>query len=256
MNTEGLIQQFEKFDTNRLDKYKELISSKNNGKIFPPYIPHIGSNYGEYKLMMYGMAQSISEPWPSLINKSNSEKVRQMYDAPTYNDICIAPYEVMLSIAGVYIYAKHQNAIESFDEIHNYIAATNYYKFSFSDDGNDVNPDSDLQSPETYWEENDKLSMSELGLLEPSVVLSFNGRHNNVIKKQGINFIKINDPSWILQGAGGHLKEGDSWYRVIKQVGANKLVESYLEQISGKYAGKKDAIKIYLLKYYSDWTST
>ncbi len=44
MNIERLILQFEQFDTKNLDKYKELISSKYNEEIFPPYIPHIGNS--------------------------------------------------------------------------------------------------------------------------------------------------------------------------------------------------------------------
>lgn len=259
MNTEELIQQFEEFDTKQLNEYKDLISSKNNGKTFPPYIPHIGSAYSKYRLMMYGMAQSIDRPWDALINKSKAEKVKQLYDALGYNNIWIAPYKVMLAVAGIFIYARHQDAIYSFDDIHNSIAATNYYKFSLADNGNDVNPDNDLskhQSPELYWEENDKLSISELRLLKPSIVLSFNGRHNNVIKKQGLNFIKINDPSWILQGGSGVLKQSGRWFRKIDDDTAHQLVDSYLKQIDEKYTGKKEAIKIYLMKYYSDWKST
>ena len=259
MSIENLIKQFENFDTEQLSEYKDLISSKNDGVIFPPYIPHIGSDYGKYGIMMYGMAQSIDKPWSSLINKSKIEKVKQLYDTVNYNNIWIAPYKVMLAIAGIYIYARHQDSIDSFDDIHNSIAATNYYKFSFSNNGKDVNPNTDLskyQSPELYWEENDKLSIAELSLLKPSIVLSFNGRHNNVIKEQGVSFIKINDPSWILQGGSGVLTQNGSWFRQIDDDTVHQLVTSYLNQIDEKYAGKKEAIQIYLMKYYSDWKST
>jgi len=259
MNAEELVHQFKESDTTQLNDYKDLISSKNNGEIFPPYIPHIGSDYSKYRLMMYGMAQSIDKPWDSLINKTKTEKVRQLYDVSDYNNMWIAPYKIMLAVAGIYIYAKHQDAINLFSDIHNSIAVTNYYKFSLSVNGNDVNPDSDLikhQSPKLYWEENDKLSILELAMLKPSIVLSFNGRHNNVIKKRGFNFIKINDPSWILQGGSGVLSQNGSWYRKVEDEVAHQLVDSYLQQIDNKYTGKKEAIRIYLLKYYKDWKST
>ena len=69
-------------------------------------------------------------------------------------------------------------------------------------------------------------------------------------------FIKINDPSWILQGGGGHLKVSGSWYRDLDGSGVHKIIESYLEQIDDKYATKTDAVRIYLLRYYSDWVNT
>jgi hypothetical protein len=256
MNVERLIQQFELFDTKSLDLFNALISSKQNEEIFPPYIPHIGNEYDKYKIMMYGMAQSISEPWDSLINMSRKEKVRQLYDAPTYRNIWIAPYKVMLSIAGMYVYANHGVSMEHLDDIHNCVSATNYYKFSLSKSGNDVNPDKDLSKhlpPDSYWKANDKLSMLELELLNPVVIISFNGRHNEEINQAGFNLIEINDPSWILQGGSGVLKETGRWYRKVDEPAVHRLVDSYLKQIDDKYSGKRDAVKIYLLKYYDGW---
>ena len=158
MDIEKLIQKFESFDTGLLREYEELLSSKHDGVIFPPYIPHIGSDYTKYNLMMYGMAQSFDKPWNDLINKTRIEKIRQLYDVEDYNNIWIAPYKVMLAVAGIYIYARYGEVIDSFVNIHNSIAATNYYKFSLSDKGNDVNPNSGLVkyiAPELYWKEND-----------------------------------------------------------------------------------------------------
>jgi len=259
MNIEELVNEFETFNTEQISDYKDLLSTKINEKIFPPYIPHIGKKYKKYNLMMYGMAQSIAEPWDTLKIKNKSEKVKQLYDAIDYKNIWIAPYKVMLALAGVYIYATHNNSIDSFNDIHNSIAATNYYKFSFSENGKDINPNSDLEkykSPELYWNENDRLSKIELQFLKPAIVLSFNGRHNKIIKEAGFNFIKINDPSWILQGGGGVLKKNGSWDRKIDDDGIHILVDKYLEQIDGKYTSKRDAIRIYLMKYYADWKNT
>lgn len=259
MDIERLICHFEQFDTKRCDEFNELISSKHNGEIFPPYIPHIGKDYDKYKIMMYGMAQSISSPWTSLVNMSRKEKVCQLYDAKTYKDIWIAPYKVMLSIAGIYLYAKYGTPTQILDDIHNYVSATNYYKFSLSKSGNDINPNNDLSKllpPNIYWDANDELSMIELEFLKPSVILSFHGRHNGVIRRAEYNIIEINDPSWILQGGSGVLKESGSWYKKTDDPKVHQLVDSYLGQIDDQYSCKKDAIKIYLLKYYNDWKNT
>jgi hypothetical protein len=104
---DNLIDFFEEYDTDVLAPYHELISTKDKGgNIFPPYIPHVGSDYDKYKIVMYGMAQNVSEPWDSLLNKTRRGKVRQMLDAGEYDNIWIAPYKVMLALAGLYIYAK------------------------------------------------------------------------------------------------------------------------------------------------------
>ncbi len=92
MNIENLIQSFSQFDTSKLRNYQALISSKDDKKIFPPYVPHVGNRYEKYGLLMYGMAQSITNTPYDLINKSKNHITRQMYDAPTYNNIQIAPY--------------------------------------------------------------------------------------------------------------------------------------------------------------------
>jgi len=259
MNIDKLIRKFEEYDTDKLSAYRSMLATQNNGEIFPPYIPHIGVDYSTYNLMMYGMAQSMDKPWSELINKNKIEKIKQLHDAVDYNDIWIAPYKVMLAVAGIYIYAKYNKAIDSFVDIHKTIAASNYYKFSLSNEGKDINPNSDWKEKidqELYWKENDYLSSFELKELKPSVVLSFNGRHSNIIKKQGFNVIKINDPSWILRGGSGVLKQHGSWFKEVDNDTVNYLVKSYIKQIDSKYTGKREAIKIYLLKYYSDWKNT
>ncbi|WP_194664310.1 hypothetical protein [Vibrio anguillarum] len=255
----NLVKAFEAYDTKRLSSYQELISTKDEfGNIYPPYVPHVGRDYEKYRILMYGMAQNISTPWESLRNKSHREKVRQMLDAYGYENIWIAPYKVMLALSGLYIYARYGNPIYGFEEIHQSIAVTNYYKFSLNN-GADINPDQKLsgyQCPELYWSENDSLAQKEIVTLKPNTIVSFNGRHNSVLKNSEGSFIKINDPSWVLQGGGGHLKKEGSWYRECSDKVAIALVNAYLDQIDEKYAGKKEALKIYLLKYYSDWNCT
>ncbi|HAT8493273.1 TPA: hypothetical protein RQK84_004380 [Vibrio vulnificus] len=255
----NLIKAFEEYDTEQLSSYRKLISTKDEfGSIYPPYVPHVGQDYEKYKILMYGMAQNISIPWDSLRNKSHHEKVRQMLDAHGYENIWIAPYKVMLALSGLYIYARYGVPIYAFEEIHQSIAVTNYYKFSLND-GSDINPDQKLsghQCPKLYWSENDRLAQKEIDTLKPNTILSFRGRHNALLENSQSTFIKINDPSWVLQGGGGQLKKEGSWYRECSDKVVIALVNAYLEQIDDKYVGKKEALKIYLLKYYSDWNCT
>jgi hypothetical protein len=41
----------------------------------------------------------------------------------------------------------------------------------------------------------------------------------------------------------------------VKDGVALKLVSGYVKQIGDHYSGKKEAVKIYLLKYYQDWAA-
>ena len=103
--------------------------------------------------------------------------------------------------------------------------------------------------------QNDNLSIIELDELKPSFILSFRGRHNKVIEQQGFGFIEIHDPSWVLRGGSGVLTKNGSWFKDIDNQQLDQIVESYIGQIDGKYAEKHGAIRIYLKKYYSEWSS-
>lgn len=257
MILEKLVDEFESAKLTRLSKYRSLISSKNSSGVFPPYIPRVGGKYDKHKVLVYGMAQNIYEPWEDLLKKDRKQKVRQLHDAKGYKNVWIAPYKVMLALAGIYLYAKSQEELGRFSEIDKHIAATNYYKFSLND-GNDLNPDKGLPSKmdaTDYWAFNDELADKELQVLSPKTILSFRGRHNEAIGNRAHEFHVINDPSWILQGAGGCLKKNGSWDRNVKDAVALKLVNEYVNQIGDQYSGKKEAVKIYLLKYYQDWAA-
>ena len=265
MKKENLIKEFEEFDTLQFKEFSSLISSKDNGKIYPPYLPHIGKKYSEYKIMGYGMAQSINKPWEGLSSLTKKEKVMQMFGKEDPGQIWIAPYRVVLSIIGVYLYAKHNVFLNSLKDVHQYVAATNYYKFSFNKDGKDINPNDKLKeilSPvnyKIYLEANNSLVASELDLLNPLIIFTFKGAHVEKLEELGYKIITIHDPSWILQGHNGFLKETGKWFRKIEDNKAIELVDCYINDINiidAQYAGKKEAIKIYLLKYFSDFKTT
>jgi hypothetical protein len=196
------------------------------------------------------MAQNIVTKSGYLTQYTKVDKVKRLY-----KNIDIAPREVMYALVGIYLYIKCKVAIETFDEIKEHIAITNYYKFSLNDKKRDINPNSRLSNPDVYWKLNDDLSLKELVFLNPEIIISFKGRHNDVIKKAGYsNLVIVNDPSWILQGGSRSLKESGSWYREPKDTIVEDLITKYIAQFNNKkYSKKRDAVKIYIRKYYYDW---
>lgn len=57
---------------------------------------------------------------------------------------------------------------------------------------------------------------------------------------------------------GGYLKPQGSWGSKTSEILDKELpslIEGYLKNLGNHYQGKKEAVKIYLLKYYLDWQS-
>jgi len=281
----SLIAEFERFDLNRLEKYTKLISTKNkDGKFFPPYIPLIGKNYQKFKILIYGTAQNMGIDHDVATRYSNhfdklverlyySENFDQKY--PDYNlsyeEVDIGPYNqgVLPSLAGIFIYTVCHEALTSFDNIQDHIAVSNYYKFSLHGK-KDINPVQrsiqrskqfdDLIDANDYWKLNDGLVLREIDRLRPNCVLAFHGRHEPVLRtlktEKNFELYIINDPAWILRGAWGYLKPQGIWGSKTSEIQDEKLLKiigAYLEKLKGRYQTKKDAVKVYLLKYYLDW---
>ena len=118
----------------------------------------------------------------------------------------------------------------------------------------------DEEQIEKYWTVNDELVKKELETLKPKIIISFNGRKLDKLNQYSDNnckVIKINDPSWILQGGGGVFSENKSWWKIAsncKNKEIHNLVDNYLNYLISPYTGKiKERIRIYLLKYYMEW---
>ena len=247
-----LVDLFCNWNISSLSAYSSLISTKDEKGTFPPYVPFVGNKYDKYRMFVYGMAQNVKQNNGYLAQYTDVEKVKRLYKS-----IDIAPRQIMYALIGVYLYAKYKVAIENFTEIKEHIAITNYYKFSLNDGKRDINPNRKLNNPDSYWELNDALSSRELEFLKPEVIISFQGRHNTVIRKNGfLNLVTVNDPSWILQGARGCLKENGSWYRMQTDTNVIALLTKYISQIDKNgYQRKTEAVKIYLGKYFYDWSN-
>jgi len=280
MNKLELLKQ--EFQKAKIEFGKDIlknISTKTGDEIlFPPYIPFVGKNYNEFKILVYSTAQNIKFDGFRILYQNNFDKLTErLYyfdnfqrkypdNNMSYQNIAINPYQtgVVAALLGVFIYAKFNKKIENLDEINDWIGISNYYKFSLNNGKTDINPETKIHSfinDETqikdYWSVNDELVKKELNALIPNHILSFNGRKLNKLNEfMDGKVIRINDPSWILQGGGGHLSKNGSWRKVangIKDKEINELINIYLKFITGDYKGKKDSVRIYLLKYYSNW---
>lgn len=260
--------------------FDNLSSKTDDGKIFPPYIPFVGKNYTKFGILVYSTAQNLRyNVFRESYQKNYSKLTERLYYFDNFNkkyientmsfkDIAINPYQtgVVAALMGVFIYARFGKTIENLDEINNWIGISNYYKFSLNNGKTDINPETkihkiitDKLQIENYWTINDELVKKELAVLKPNFIISFNGRKLNKLKEfsdKERRIIRINDPSWILQGGSGVFKENKSWWKKAencKEKEVIELVNNYLKLITGNYKSKQDNVRIYLLKYYLDW---
>ena len=276
MDISCLLTKFKNYDLRILAQYVDLLSTKTpSGEIFPPYIPLIGKNYEQFRLLIYATAQNL--PHGSEIIEKYSQNydklVERLYydwkdfskkyptDAFDFSKVAIAPYQegVLPALAGVFLYTFHRALIKEFNEIQDHIAVSNYYKFSLRKNSKDFNPNK-LNASNDYFQLNDNLVRVEIEILRPDVIITFNGRHVEVLKKGNYRVKTVNDPSWIKRGAGGLLRQHGTWGREtsnIEDKEFNNLVEYYANQLLGSYTkekkSKNDAAKIYLKKYFKDW---
>ena len=254
MSTNGLVDLFCNWDISALSEYSELISTKDENGIFPPYVPFVGQNYDIHRILVYAMAQNEKHGSGYLHGCTRIEKVKRLE-----RSIDIAPLPVLYALAGIYLYAKFRIRMDQFTQVESHIAVTNYYKFSLNDGRRDLNPNRELPNPQNFWKLNDALSLKELEFLKPKVIICFRGRHIEVLKEAGFsNLVVVNDPSWVLQGASGCLKKSGSWYRELKDTTAGDLIARYIHQIDPikytRYARKREAVGVYLTKYCFDWS--
>ena len=281
-----LLENFKNTEFDFGQQILNYMSSKTDaGEVFAPYIPFVGEQYEHFKILAYATAQNIG--FDSATRKiyiaNNSKLTERLYyfdgftkkypaDKMPFYKIDISPYQngVMAALLGVFIYALSGKVVKDLDEINDLIAVSNYYKFSLNSGNADINPETngkhkitayieDKAQIQQYWAVNDKLVKKEIEILKPQFVLSFKGRKLNQLKALAGNsftVIPVNDPAWILNGHGGHLSPGGSWQRFVagrKNKALDDLVAHYLDYMSWRYASKKEAIGVYLKKYYYDW---
>lgn len=264
MNIEKLVEDFTKWNLEGIELYRDLISTKDSKGIFPPYIPFVGKSYDQFRIFVYAKAQNVAYNDGYLMKATAEERVKRIFAATSYRNVNIAPCKsgVIPALVGIYLYAKLHIRLEDFEEIQNYFAVTNYYKFSLNGNGKDINPDNlgKFRDPHKYKELNDELCKQELEFLKPKTVLSFKGWHNGFLynTKHDYDLIEIADPAFILRGGWGRFHKGGSYYEAasnVKDQTAIELAKAYSEKCEGDYMEKNkiDSVRIYLLKYYRDW---
>jgi len=185
-------------------------------------------------------------------------------DCPSsYQDIAIEPYAcaVLPGLVAVLLFTRFGVTLSA-AEAHELVAVSNYYKFSLGVAGarghKDLNPNK-LADGDAYWELNDDLVAEEVGELSPHTVITFPGRHVGALRQLGAEVVVVNDPAWILYGAGGALTRGGSWYEEAGHVHsqtARGLAAEYASHALGKYGPKKGQVEIYLLHYFQQWSAS
>ncbi len=284
MDINKLVSDFEnvKLDTLMKDIKEEISSKTREGCIFPPYIPLIGKEYNNFRILIYATAQNMSHEgcvanaYSDLYKKNPTNLVKRLYrshkDADfkcsdnelKFSEVDIQPWRtgILPALVGLFLKAVRNQQFQEFGEIQDRVAVTNYYKFSLHiHKGNkDLNPNSLNKDKrfEDYLSLNDKLVKMELECLRPQYVLTFGWRQFNFLKGQQLGFKveRINDPAWILRGGSGCLKPGKrgSWYHKVKDIlYDNRMVDSYLDNLEDSYKRRKNEVRVYLLKYYKDW---
>lgn len=274
-----LARDFQRWNLDPLDPYARWLSTRTtDGRTLPPYVPVVGPQYSSLRLLIYGMAQNVERNGEhlKLYQRDPSASVWRLYGTscaggtkishPVAKCVPIEPYSggVLPALAGIYIYATSRELLD-LDVVHSRVAVSNYYKFSLRTDylkrERDINPDNlgDFAAPNSYWQVNDKLVARELELLSPKTIFTFRGRHQVHLRQRDATFVQINDPAWILRGAGGVLKPGRSWDKKASSVTdptALRLVKSYADKLTGRYQYRRDEVIVYLLQYYRKWTGS
>jgi hypothetical protein len=274
-NIEKLKEEFQRKKFNFDQSIMDIMSSKMDDRTaFPPYVPIVGKNYDTYNILSYSTAQNIKfDDYQKGLQKNYSRLSERLLNTKTtypssFEDIDVNPYRygILPALLGVFIYAKFGKKIECLNEIIDYVAVTNYYKFSFNKGKKDINPESMLLKyvkkniVENFWGENDKLVKEEIDILSPKYIIVFKGRKYTKLRKMPNNsereIFEVNDPSWILRGGGGNLKDGKGWGMIVgkyKNSEVYELIYNYSNKLCGNYKRKRESSFVYLLHYYHEW---
>lgn len=146
-------------------------------------------------------------------------------------------------------------------------AVSNYYKFSLAtpDGKRDMHPEKlgGDRAKQYASLTLDAYVRHELELLAPSLVITFRGHRAAALRAHvgaRCMVVEVNDPSWIKKGMGGVAKAGGSWRREV-DVDARRLaphepaIAEALDACHSTYGnGKRDAARIYLMRYLSRWS--
>ncbi len=217
MDIRKLVEDFINWNLDEIEIYRELISTRDDKAIFPPYVPFVGKSYEQFGILIYAKAQNIA-----------------------FGD-------------RYYGYLKNM----TIEQRVNCLAVANYYKFSLNKNGRDINPDNlenpmqyrELNS-KLCKHELDFLRPRTIVTFKGWHNKFLRDKGYKIVEISDPSFILQGGWGHFRKG-GSYYKAVDS----VKDRTAMELATAYSEKCEGNYKVKNkiDSVRIYLLKYYQDW---
>ncbi|MBU4312671.1 MAG: hypothetical protein KJ706_08140 [Candidatus Omnitrophica bacterium] len=235
------------------------------------YIPFIGNRYGQAaKALFYCTAQNLSDR-NAIVRKEYADNPelaikRLCLKKPGTLHIDVGPISggVLPALAGLVLYLENNLFEEDLTNVLEYIAVTNFYKFSlWNTERKDLNPD---RLEESLRDRYDRFMLEnyikhEIEILKPDYIFIFGKTRHMLLKKYLeeknplIKLFRINDTAWLLRG-GGWKKEPS-----VLDNKVNMLIESYCRYIRTRsemkdphfyaaYGKRVKQIESYLRHYY------
>jgi hypothetical protein len=254
-----------------------------------PYLPFVGPRYDG--LLVYSMAQQVTGGdigtwWPTCMGKG-SESVRRLYPGSGQDTFGQGPLSAcvvdrhripiqpisdgpLLAVAGLILRVTTGDNVSTLNNVLEHIACTNYYKFSLvrrSEKGRLNNQDPSRLGKtlvaEYARQMADDFCLPEIEVLKPRFVVAVTKAGPGILesiqgRKPGLRVIRVNDPSWILQGMSGVASPGGSWLNKVENGDipdeVAHLIDGYARQCTGDYSHKREAVRVYLKKYWLDFS--
>lgn len=239
------------------------------------YIPFIGNKYGKVaKILFFCTAQNLAGNRNVLKKYASDDAmaIHRLYyrrgNGLLWVDVGPVAGGVLPALVGILLLLLDNKRIEDLEECVQYMAFTNFYKFSLqTKELKDLNPNNlDIRLKETY--DNfmlEKYIKYEIEALSPDYIFCFKPFYE-ILKdyleknKLNIRLFLINDPAWLLRGARGIKRWEEKISKTEKTDMDHQiegLIDSYCEYIRKKdphpnpyYQKKTKQIRIYLKYYY------
>lgn len=259
---------------------------KTRKPVWEAYFPFVGPLYESGGVMVLSTAQNLSgdvnrPTWPLITGLPNSPHYRlyrcgnetlqriHKVDEVNYQDIEIAPWKdgVLPALVGLAMRESGLGEFSDLNEICRRVAISNFFKHSLTTNkGNDLNPlSADLADPirSQFHSATAKLYVNpEIQALKPKLLIVFKDLVG-LLKPMApeARVIGVNDPSWMKQGMGGVASPPNgSWYRRVSSAtippDVETLISTYISQMATVYKSKSEAVRIYLLYYWLEMTSS